>query len=201
MTTAAASSVTGSATACAPQATSAAPTATAVNPAFDEGDQADEEVGMEQWKVVARVRPHQSDVMDLVWAPDGRKLLSASVDNTAAIWDVQSGRRVQQQLQDHKNYVQGVAWCPRGRPQLLTLSADRSCRVYEPLKKSKASGADAPFHCIVNLTRLPLADSTEKPTETPAATTIVGSADNSDRPPSEPRPAPKVRRMVAPSAL
>lgn len=63
------------------------------------------------------------DVYDLSWSPDSLNLISASVDNTAMVWDVLKGKS-QCILGDHKNFVQGVAWDPKNQ-FLITLSTDR----------------------------------------------------------------------------
>lgn len=63
------------------------------------------------------------DVYDLSWSPDSTNLISASVDNTAMVWDILKGKS-QCILSDHKNFVQGVAWDPKNQ-FLITLSTDR----------------------------------------------------------------------------
>jgi chromatin assembly factor 1 subunit B len=45
----------------------------------------------EQWTVSKVLRRHMGDVCDMCWSPDGSKLLSGSVDNTAILWDVIKG--------------------------------------------------------------------------------------------------------------
>jgi chromatin assembly factor 1 subunit B len=45
----------------------------------------------EQWTVRKVLRGHMEDVCDVCWSPDGSKLLSGSVDNTAILWDVIKG--------------------------------------------------------------------------------------------------------------
>lgn len=42
----------------------------------------------ENWLFDKCLRKHIGDVSDLSWSPDGAFLLSGSVDNTAALWDV-----------------------------------------------------------------------------------------------------------------
>jgi chromatin assembly factor 1 subunit B len=133
----------------------------------------EESEDLEQWRMVGRVRPHQSDVMDLAWSPDSTRLLSGSVDNTAVIWDIRGGKRISQQFRDHNGYVQGVAWCPRGRTQLLTQSADRSVRVYEPSKRSKGKG-EGKLNCVARITSLTLPN--QKPAAAAAAAEAPGDA-------------------------
>ncbi|KAJ2724308.1 Chromatin assembly factor 1 subunit [Coemansia sp. Benny D115] len=82
----------------------------------------------ETWRAGAMLRGSLADICDLAWSPCGRFLASASVDNTARIWDAQTARCLQV-LADHQHYVQGVAWDPLGQ-FLATQSSDRSLRVY-----------------------------------------------------------------------
>ncbi|XP_044259942.1 chromatin assembly factor 1 subunit B [Tribolium madens] len=83
----------------------------------------------ETWIVHKIMRGHKEDIYDLCWSPDGLKLLSGSIDNTAILWDFQKGKN-EQILTDHKGFVQGVSWDPRGQ-FLATISTDRICRIFE----------------------------------------------------------------------
>ncbi|EEZ98093.1 chromatin assembly factor 1 subunit B [Tribolium castaneum] len=83
----------------------------------------------ETWIVHKVMRGHKEDIYDLCWSPDGSKLLSGSIDNTAILWDFQKGKN-EQILTDHKGFVQGVSWDPRGQ-FLATISTDRICRIFE----------------------------------------------------------------------
>ncbi|KAJ2801233.1 Chromatin assembly factor 1 subunit [Coemansia furcata] len=82
----------------------------------------------EVWRPVAMLRGSLADICDLAWSPDGSFLVSASVDNTARIWDAREARCLQV-LADHSHYVQGVVWDPLGE-FIATQSSDRSLRVY-----------------------------------------------------------------------
>lgn len=69
------------------------------------------------------------DVYDLSWSPDSLSLVSGSVDNTAMIWNVESGKS-QAILNDHKGFVQGVAWDPANK-YIATMCTDRYLRVFD----------------------------------------------------------------------
>ncbi|CAG2122148.1 unnamed protein product, partial [Medioppia subpectinata] len=95
------------------------------NTAF--GDE--EMIATEVWKPLKILRGHLQDVSDVCWSPDGQQLVSASVDNTAIVWDVHKGQKLHK-IVEHKGFVQGVAWDPIGK-YLATLSADRNMRVID----------------------------------------------------------------------
>ncbi|KAJ2781339.1 Chromatin assembly factor 1 subunit [Coemansia interrupta] len=82
----------------------------------------------EAWRPAAMLRGSLADICDLAWSPCGRYIASASVDNTARIWDARDARCLQV-LANHSHYVQGVAWDPLGE-FLVTQSSDRSLRTY-----------------------------------------------------------------------
>ncbi|KAG0348946.1 hypothetical protein BG004_003429 [Podila humilis] len=86
---------------------------------FAESD--DDEFERERWRVQSMMRGSLSDIYDLAWSPDGRFIISGSIDNTARIWDVRDA--------DHHHYVQGVAWDPLGE-FVATQSSDRTVHIY-----------------------------------------------------------------------
>uniref|UniRef100_A0A2K5HMU6 Chromatin assembly factor 1 subunit B n=1 Tax=Colobus angolensis palliatus TaxID=336983 RepID=A0A2K5HMU6_COLAP len=102
--------------------------------AFQDEDEA--QLNKENWTVVKTLRGHLEDVYDICWATDGNLMASASVDNTAIIWDVNKGQKISI-FNEHKSYVQGVTWDPLGQ-YVATLSCDRVLRVYSMQKKRVA---------------------------------------------------------------
>ncbi|KAI9235193.1 MAG: WD40-repeat-containing domain protein [Podila humilis] len=93
---------------------------------FAESD--DEEFERETWRVQSMMRGSLSDIYDLAWSPDGRYIISGSIDNTARIWDVRDAKCIHV-LADHHHYVQGVAWDPLGE-FVATQSSDRTVHIY-----------------------------------------------------------------------
>ncbi|XP_053312253.1 chromatin assembly factor 1 subunit B isoform X2 [Spea bombifrons] len=101
---------------------------------FQEGD--DVALNKENWTVVKTLRGHLEDVYDICWTQDSNFMASASVDNTAIMWDVNKGQKLSI-FNEHKSYVQGVAWDPLGQ-YIATLSCDRVMRVYKTETKRVA---------------------------------------------------------------
>ncbi|KAF9361298.1 hypothetical protein BGX26_004483 [Mortierella sp. AD094] len=93
---------------------------------FAESDE--EEYERETWRVQSMMRGSLSDIYDLAWSPDGRFIISGSIDNTARIWDVKDAKCIHV-ITDHHHYVQGVAWDPLGE-FVATQSSDRSVNIY-----------------------------------------------------------------------
>lgn len=62
----------------------------------------------ETWIVHKVMRGHKEDIYDLCWSPDGLKLFSGSIDNTAILWDFQKGKN-DLILTDHKGFVQVIS--------------------------------------------------------------------------------------------
>lgn len=56
------------------------------------------------------MRGHKEDIYDLSWSPNGKKILSGSVDNTAILWDLAKGIN-ESILTDHKGFVQVIDDC------------------------------------------------------------------------------------------
>ena len=78
---------------------------------------------------VARLRGHESAVLQVAFAPKGDRVATASGDGTAMIWDVRSGRRIAT-LIGHGLEVFDVAFSSDGR-SLVTASVDRTARIWD----------------------------------------------------------------------
>lgn len=92
----------------------------------------DEEYNKELWNLNKALRGSPADLYDLAWSPDSTLLLSASIDNTARIWQVSTGKCLKV-LTVHNHFVQGVAWDPLNK-YLATISSDRTLQTYEIVK-------------------------------------------------------------------
>ena len=72
---------------------------------------------------------HTESVLAVAWAPDGKTLLTGSDDNTARLWDADSGCELRR-LEGHGSAVWSVAWAPDGKT-LLTGSDDKTARLWD----------------------------------------------------------------------
>jgi WD40 repeat protein len=71
---------------------------------------------------------HEDIVISAVFSPDGSKILTASGDNTARVWDAATGRALSEPLQ-HEDIVISAVFSPDGS-KILTASKDNTARVW-----------------------------------------------------------------------
>lgn len=105
-----------------------------------------EEQYKETWVVYKTLRGHMEDVLDISWSMDGSQLASGSVDNKLIVWDIHRARYTTI-LSDHKGFVQGVCWDPKGQ-YITSTSTDRVFRAFDVSTKkvvSRSSKASLPF--------------------------------------------------------
>lgn len=72
---------------------------------------------------------HSAAVRAVAWSPDGTRIASASLDNTARIWDAATGQLITT-LAGHGDWVLGVGWSPDGT-RVVTGSTDNSLRLWD----------------------------------------------------------------------
>jgi WD40 repeat protein/serine/threonine protein kinase len=72
--------------------------------------------------------PHQDVINDAVFSPDGARVLTASWDNTAKLWDAASGKLIASFA--HQDGVVHTAFSPDGA-RILTASADHSAKLWD----------------------------------------------------------------------
>lgn len=78
---------------------------------------------------VASLDGHTGIVTGVAWAPKGRRVATISDDQTARIWDAQTGV-CENELIGHEGAVWGVAWAPKG-DSVATASFDGSVRLWD----------------------------------------------------------------------
>lgn len=92
---------------------------------------------------------HKNAVLEVAWFTDGEKLLSCSADKTVRAWDAVVGKQIKK-LNEHDNFVNGVAPLRRGGPLFVTGSDDATVKVWDMrVKKAVASFAEKFQVCAV----------------------------------------------------
>ncbi len=72
---------------------------------------------------------HTDQILDVAVSPDGRRLATASMDNTARIWTIGESKAVE--LRGHSGDVVSVAFSPDGRFVLTVSRQDGTARVWD----------------------------------------------------------------------
>jgi uncharacterized protein with WD repeat len=75
-----------------------------------------------------RVVKHDGAVLSVTFSPNGKYLATASLDNTARLWEATSGKEIASI--PHEHGVRSVAFSPDGK-HLATASLDNTARVWE----------------------------------------------------------------------
>jgi WD40 repeat protein len=71
---------------------------------------------------------HTETVNFVAFSPDGTKIVTASVDKTARIWEAESGRELRK-LEGHTDEIFSAFFSPDGK-SVVTASADRTARIF-----------------------------------------------------------------------
>jgi WD40 repeat protein len=70
---------------------------------------------------------HTDAVTSVAFSPDGRRVMTGSLDNTARVWDLSGGAMV---LEGHRGAIWTVAFSPKGA-RVVTGSTDNTARVWD----------------------------------------------------------------------
>lgn len=81
------------------------------------------------WRERTRLLGHTDDVLAAAFNPGGDRVVTASRDGTARVWDVAAGSS--RELRGHTAEVSFAAYGPTGE-YLVTASADETARVWDP---------------------------------------------------------------------
>ena len=85
---------------------------------------------LDRWKVTTPLATfqHEGEVTSAVFSPDGARILTASADNTARLWDGGSGKLLA--TFQHEGDVSSAVFSPDGA-RILTASADKTARLWD----------------------------------------------------------------------
>ncbi|HUK08431.1 MAG TPA: WD40 repeat domain-containing protein [Stellaceae bacterium] len=75
------------------------------------------------------LRGHEGDVLSAAFSPDGTRIVTASEDNTARLWDAASGKEIAA-LRGHENIVRSAVFSPDGT-RIVTASDDKTARLWD----------------------------------------------------------------------
>jgi WD40 repeat protein len=78
--------------------------------------------------LLAKLEGHTDIVYDAAFSPDGQRIVTASGDGTARVWNAANGQ-LQAKLEGHTDAVWHAAFSPDGQ-RIVTASADGTARVY-----------------------------------------------------------------------
>ena len=78
----------------------------------------------------AALQGRQGSVRSAAFSSDGERILTASDDRTARIWDARSGRQIAA-LQGHEGSVQSAAFSLDGERIVTASSEDRTARIWD----------------------------------------------------------------------
>lgn len=107
----------------------------------DEGEFSDFK---ESWYVYKRLRLNSalrgSEIYDLCWSPDGKYIVTGSMDNSVRIFDIEQEICITS-IVEHNHYVQGVVWDPQNQ-FIISQSADRSVHIHKIIYDEKGNICD-----------------------------------------------------------
>jgi WD40 repeat protein len=94
-------------------------------------------VSQTYWRLVLHA---QSVVNSAAFSPDGTRVVTASVDKTARIWDAVTGKEVTV-LRGHEDVVFSAAFSPDGT-RIVTVSKDMTTRIWDTAVAKEVWGVD-----------------------------------------------------------
>jgi WD40 repeat protein/serine/threonine protein kinase len=92
---------------------------------------------------------HQGGVVSAVYSPDGSRIVTASRDKTARIWDARTGAQLAV-LSGHADRVECAAYSPDGT-RIVTASSDQTARIWDAVTGAQLavlSGHDNVIYCV-----------------------------------------------------
>ena len=69
-------------------------------------------------------------MLSAAFSPDGKRIVTASEDKTARLWDAETGKPIGEPLKGHEGAVSSAAFSPDGK-RIVTASADKTARLWD----------------------------------------------------------------------
>ncbi|KAI9460819.1 histone transcription regulator 1 [Boletus coccyginus] len=101
------------------------------------------EINIENWKPMKRLPGHESDVVDIAWAPEDRYLASVGLDSKVIIWCGYTLERIRK-LDQHNGFVKGVCFDPVGE-FMATQSDDKTVKIWRTTDWGLEAEVTKPF--------------------------------------------------------
>ncbi len=98
-----------------------------INPIFK--DEIYQYIKQDTWLETNSLTGHTAEVDSVAFSPDGKKIVTASDDKTARIWDVSTGQCLHT-LEGHTNWVWSAAFSPDGK-KIVTASEDNTAKIWD----------------------------------------------------------------------
>ena len=76
------------------------------------------------------IADHIDAVLSASFSPDGKRIVSASADNTLRIWDVATGKPIGSPMYGHTDYVRFASFSPNGK-HIVSASDDKTLRLWD----------------------------------------------------------------------